>query len=94
VRALKYETDTKAPNMHLTLEHYLLVLQKRLPATTLLRQAHSHVVEVCDLCATEWDGGDGAQPVPLPYVALAAPDPHEHNVPETWLITQEQVDRC
>lgn len=40
--------------MHISLELYLMVLRNELPASTLVRVAHDHLLELCDTCEVEW----------------------------------------
>jgi len=79
--------------MHLTLESYLRALREGSPAEVLYRRVHTHLLETCEVCAAEWQGGDGAPVVALPAARLRDPDPAEYDVPEAWLVTQHQVDR-
>lgn len=50
--------------MHLTLEHYLLVLRGEIPAGLLDRAARLHLLEVCDECRKELGDGLAVSPGP------------------------------
>jgi tetratricopeptide (TPR) repeat protein len=59
--------------MHVNLDQYFLALRGVLPWELLLQQAHRHLLDLCAVCRSEWDGTasfvpaeQGSRPRPLP----------------------------
>jgi len=66
---------------HLDFELYLLVLGGELPAATLVRAAHDHLLDRCPACRTEWAaaGGPNGNPhrvLPVGDRGAGPPAPH------------------
>lgn len=79
---------------HLTMDLYMRALRGEVPITALVRLAHAHLLDDCAVCCQEWQDGDGGgYPLPLPRPDQTAAGSDLADIPDAWLLTQDQFDR-